>query len=492
VGVRNVLARNWTWLSTSTPPVWPDDRFVATEAIVLAVVVAGLVYAVARQGDGAFSTRVARAVRPLHPDKSGVPGLENSWAASPGERSGKVNYGWRTDGTSVFGSLASHASELSALECRTLGGIMNSATSGSQAAALKCDVCGAPASGHFCSSCGARLGESSSPIVEIAKEWVDFDDKVSFITNFVKVLRAPVAATLSLARDRSFRQFTYFITVGLGAYAAVAVAQVFTIRGPGLFKELLTAALLLTGFVLSTVISFFIFRRSASQPRTFAEYTKLIAVMVGFAGVFYAIASLVRFVSLRGSLIASGLMSVPLYVYYIRVQCRFWHARARRVVLVWAATSALGLAVLSPIVGAIAYFGAEPGSWLDLSKGPGDTISAAELRQLANDMNAQMPMRVDAETLLTSVQVADAELIYHYRLLALKELSAEQQSRLRSNLVNGICTRPDTTRLMTAALTLSYAYYDNQNRFAFQTSIKFGDCVLRAATADRIQSPKPR
>ena len=50
VGVDNVLARSWTWLSTSTPPVWLDDRFVAAEAMVFAVVVAGLVYAVVRQG----------------------------------------------------------------------------------------------------------------------------------------------------------------------------------------------------------------------------------------------------------------------------------------------------------------------------------------------------------------------------------------------------------------------------------------------------------
>jgi hypothetical protein len=59
VGVHNVLARNWNWLSTSTPPVWLDDRFVAAEAVIFAVLVAGLVYAVARQGQNASDANVS-------------------------------------------------------------------------------------------------------------------------------------------------------------------------------------------------------------------------------------------------------------------------------------------------------------------------------------------------------------------------------------------------------------------------------------------------
>jgi hypothetical protein len=57
VGVHNVLARNWTWLSTPTPPAWLDDSFVAAEGMVFALVAAGLVYAVARQGEDALPTR---------------------------------------------------------------------------------------------------------------------------------------------------------------------------------------------------------------------------------------------------------------------------------------------------------------------------------------------------------------------------------------------------------------------------------------------------
>jgi hypothetical protein len=45
-GVHNVLARNWTWFSTSAPPGWLDDSFVAAEGVVFALVAAGLVYAV--------------------------------------------------------------------------------------------------------------------------------------------------------------------------------------------------------------------------------------------------------------------------------------------------------------------------------------------------------------------------------------------------------------------------------------------------------------
>jgi hypothetical protein len=60
VGVHNVFARNWTWFSTSAPPVWLDDSFVAAEGVVFALVVAGLVYAVARQGEDALPTRPGR------------------------------------------------------------------------------------------------------------------------------------------------------------------------------------------------------------------------------------------------------------------------------------------------------------------------------------------------------------------------------------------------------------------------------------------------
>ena len=51
MGVHNVLARNWTWFSTSAPPAWLDDSFVAAEGVVFALVAAGIVYAVAREGE---------------------------------------------------------------------------------------------------------------------------------------------------------------------------------------------------------------------------------------------------------------------------------------------------------------------------------------------------------------------------------------------------------------------------------------------------------
>src|SRR4029079_4596055 len=86
-------------------------------------------------------------------------------------------------------------------------------------AAAACGDCGAPASGNFCSSCGADLRESSLSFLGRTPAPV----RRSFPAVYLKILRAPIRQTVAFTEDPSYRGYVSFALAGIAIYLLFVV-----------------------------------------------------------------------------------------------------------------------------------------------------------------------------------------------------------------------------------------------------------------------------
>jgi len=241
--------------------------------------------------------------------------------------------------------------------------MVHTGSSMSGAAAVDaCADCGALASGNFCSVCGADLRASSLSFLGQAAAPV----RRSFPAVYLKILRAPVRQTVAFAEDATYRGYLSFALAGIAIYCLFFVPIVVRMAVPvdanthiSESMQTLMKALSQTGIYVGVAITFALayglFRAFAPVRRTFAAYFKLYAIAMGFVAPIYgvyefgvralfngvgmsALGTITQDDWLRPTVIASIVLSLLLWAYFVAIHRRFWSTS------IWTATALYFLA----------------------------------------------------------------------------------------------------------------------------------------------------
>jgi len=227
---------------------------------------------------------------------------------------------------------------------------------GAATAGSACADCGAPASGNFCSACGADLRASSLSFLGQAAAPV----RRSFPAVYLKILRAPVRQTVAFAEDPAYRGYLSFALAGIAIYCLFFVPIVVRMAVPADANthisesmQTLMKALSQTGIYVGMMITFALaygmFRAFSPVRRSLAAYFKLYAIAIGFVAPIYGIyefgvRALFNGVGMsalgtitvndwqRPTAIASIVVSLLLWAYFVAIHRRFWSMS------IWAAT----------------------------------------------------------------------------------------------------------------------------------------------------------
>ena len=103
------------------------------------------------------------------------------------------------------------------------------------------------------------------------------------------------------------------------------------------------------------------------------------------------------------------------------------------------------------------------------------------LNQLASELNKSFPMMVDSETEITNVMGFDSMLVYNYRLVNVEVAELDKDkfvSIMRSQLLNGVCTNPETQKIIREGVTLRYTYADKTSKHIASVDVRPADCKL--------------
>ena len=228
---------------------------------------------------------------------------------------------------------------------------------GAATAGSACADCGAPASGNFCSACGADLRASSLSFLGQAAAPV----RRSFTAVYMKILRAPVRQTVAFAEDPAYRGYLSFALAGIAIYCLFFVPIVVRMAVPADANthisesmQTLMKALSQTGIYVGMMITFALaygmFRAFSPVRRSLAAYFKLYAIAIGFVAPIYGIyefgvRALFNGVGMsalgtitvndwqRPTAIASIVVSLLLWAYFVAIHRRFWSMS------IWAATA---------------------------------------------------------------------------------------------------------------------------------------------------------
>lgn len=213
-----------------------------------------------------------------------------------------------------------------------------------------CPDCSTPATGNFCSSCGADLRDGSGLIGTVASS-----AKTSVPGTYLRLLRSPVRATVALAEDPSYRQHISFLLSGLALFCVIMVPFFMQTADPtgamaqySESMQTLMKVLSQTGVYFGAIVTFLLgylaFRSFAGAPRTWKQYLKLYCLAYGFIMPPYALYDYVA----RGVFNTTGLssfaqteptpeqmMSAPfavsivvsilIWAYFIAIHRRFWN-----------------------------------------------------------------------------------------------------------------------------------------------------------------------
>ncbi|GHA50237.1 hypothetical protein ACFFLZ_07875 [Photobacterium aphoticum] len=102
-----------------------------------------------------------------------------------------------------------------------------------------------------------------------------------------------------------------------------------------------------------------------------------------------------------------------------------------------------------------------------------------QLEEIAQTVNAALPITLDADTQLTAVKVDKQALIYHYAFLtAVHDGTAPKQliDQLRPALVEAACTTPLTADLIQQGAQLRHVYTDSVGEHKVSITIGQFDC----------------
>jgi hypothetical protein len=200
------------------------------------------------------------------------------------------------------------------------------------------------------------LGQAAAPV------------RRSFPIVYMKLLRAPIRATVALAEDPSYRNYLSFALTGVAIYCLFIVPVVMNLVMPAgstvhVSESMLTLLKVLSqvgvyvGIVITFTIAYFVLRLLSPVKRPLHAYFKLFCLALGFTapinGAYEFIVSKVlhgtgttafNFQLTEEALLSpTGLSSLTLIlamlVYYIGINRRFWQLALWKAGLLYIAVS---------------------------------------------------------------------------------------------------------------------------------------------------------
>ncbi|MFN6483152.1 MULTISPECIES: hypothetical protein [unclassified Nostoc] len=105
--------------------------------------------------------------------------------------------------------------------------------------------------------------------------------------------------------------------------------------------------------------------------------------------------------------------------------------------------------------------------------------SHSYLLQIASEINKDLPMMVDKETMLINVGAQNDALIYNYTLVNYTSAEVDEYQFLTTmgeRLTNSVCTHPETKELLNNGISLHYYYNGNDSIFIGKVIISPSDC----------------
>lgn len=238
-----------------------------------------------------------------------------------------------------------------------------SSTSSASAAAA-CGDCGVTVSGNFCSSCGADLRGSSLGFLGSAVAPV----RRSFPVVYLKILRAPIRATVAFAEDPTYRNYLSFALTGIAIYCLFVVPVVMSMFAPpggnvqiseslATLMRVLSQVGVYVGIIITFALSFLTFRLLSRDKRSFHAYFKLACIALGFTvpingayefvvqkvfhgtGIIALNAPLPPEAMFTPTWFTSLALIILLFCFYVGIHRRFWNMPIWKAALVYFATS---------------------------------------------------------------------------------------------------------------------------------------------------------
>jgi hypothetical protein len=212
-----------------------------------------------------------------------------------------------------------------------------------------CADCGATTVGNFCSTCGADMRQSSLGFLGQAVAPV----RRSFPIVYLKLLRAPIRATVAFAEDPTYRSHISFALAGIAIYCLFIVPIVMSIVVPAnspvhVSESMLTLMKILSqvgvyvGTAITFVLAYAFFRFFSHAKRPLRAYFKLFCLALGFTAPIngsyeFIVRGLIggtgftsfgAQMTLADLITPSALASIAvvalMYVYFIGIHRRFW------------------------------------------------------------------------------------------------------------------------------------------------------------------------
>jgi hypothetical protein len=211
-----------------------------------------------------------------------------------------------------------------------------------------CADCGADATGNFCSACGADLRKSALGFLGQAAAPV----RRSFPVVYLKLLRAPVRQTVTLAEDPSYRGHISFALAGIALYILLFVPIVMRVVIPAggmqvsesmqTLMKVLSQVGIYVGMAVTFALAYGLFRYFATAQRPFHAYFKLYCLALGFMAPLYGAHEFIVRGMLGGigmstfgapmtlddwmtpSALTSTALVLLLFAYFVGIHRRFW------------------------------------------------------------------------------------------------------------------------------------------------------------------------
>lgn len=101
------------------------------------------------------------------------------------------------------------------------------------------------------------------------------------------------------------------------------------------------------------------------------------------------------------------------------------------------------------------------------------------LLKIASEINKDLPMMVDKETMLINVGAQNDALIYNYILVNYTSAEVDEYQFLTTmghRLTNSVCSYPQTKELLNNGISLHYYYNGNDSIFIGKVIISPSDC----------------
>lgn len=105
--------------------------------------------------------------------------------------------------------------------------------------------------------------------------------------------------------------------------------------------------------------------------------------------------------------------------------------------------------------------------------------SVAYLQSVADQYNAGVPKKLDRYTFFLGIIAKPAELVYRYKIINIKtdKKSLEKFMSMQTpQVINHMCSTPETQWLMNNGVTLTSAYYDDNNHFFGRVKVTKSSC----------------